>query len=953
MATPAPDYIPRREESAILEQADLVAKDRRSAVVLLYGVGGVGKTRMMRSLADRDTGSGPIRWVRPLDVDDSEYWLLENLQRDVATSLDPHRVHFGPFFDHLSTMSAITGRRIGRDTVASQYRRMREVFADCYADFVASTGATVVISLDTVEAVRSTYFLVNLTQWINTLPGTLFVLSGRPDPGWGSDDPIREHLADLRGGPRIVALTMAGFTDEEAYAFLDRSVLGRFLPEVYKRRIVPLTEGHPLWLALAVDYLRRADPPPEMTDTSVSEEDLRESFRRRLVTPYRGSDFWSEATKRLAVVRHSVDQYVWRELMADRELPPDVPDWDAAWAALRARPWIRPRANANYVTLHDALAEELALRLIPLYDQDETWRRGLWETAVAAYETRTVTAYPELIAEMDALFDSMRDDDAGEALSTLAELDVRKRQLDHLRAAGLHYLLLTDFPAGTTRFSEQFGAASARNDLHYMELVCHELEMFLPIRGRRPAALDAVGVVVERFRAWLDDDPTRLLGIGLDIARFLIQNAQPKPAADLLDGLPEAVDSPELVYRLANEKGNARMRIPGQVANARTYFDQALERAERFDSPQRERFMAEAWKELGYYSRNLGRWEDADEQYGHAREVMATIVGPAGDLADRAEMASIQTNWAYLKALQGYYDEARDLVESALVVRQRLNRTMGTAISLSTAGEVHRYDRKFREAWEHYGQAEALFVSMRDPSWLGQVYQEQAICLLQAYDAGVELESEPVERAKALILQAVDICREHAVRAYPSALNRAGRIFGREDADRGLAYLEQSITEAKRVADGWFLSASLIEFLELSYEEWTRTQLPRYRENIESRAAAVADAIKEYRFADLGARWDLLRGHLGVHDALETQNQDDFDTAVRTYATGFLALASRRVGSHGAAAIAAEFRRFRGLFERLPEDVQHEWYTYLRREWSRATEADRSTSLLARLEQLY
>ena len=43
-----------------------------------------------------------------------------------------------------------------------------------------------------------------------------------------------------------------------------------------------------------------------------------EAFKRRLVTPYRETDFWHESDKRLAVVRQSVTKEAWRELMSDR-----------------------------------------------------------------------------------------------------------------------------------------------------------------------------------------------------------------------------------------------------------------------------------------------------------------------------------------------------------------------------------------------------------------------------------------------------------------------------------------------------------------------------------------------------------------------------------------------------------------------------------------------------------
>ena len=61
-------------------------------------------------------------------------------------------------------------------------------------------------------------------------------------------------------------------------------------------------------------------------------------------------------------------------------------------------------------------------------------------------------------------------------------------------------------------------------------------------------------------------------------------------------------------------------------------------------------------------------------------------------------------------------------------------------------------------------------------------YQEQAICLFQAMEDEINLvpDKDPLEMAKRLIRLSLDICRDQAVRNYPSALNRAGRIFGQK-----------------------------------------------------------------------------------------------------------------------------------------------------------------------------
>ena len=103
---------------------------------------------------------------------------------------------------------------------------------------------------------------------------------------------------------------------------------------------------------------------------------------------------------------------------------------------------------------------------------------------------------------------------------------------------------------------------------------------------------------------------------------------------------------------------------------------------------------------------------------------------------------------------------------------------------------------------------------------------------------------------------------------------------------------------------------------------------------------------------------ELLQGHLLTNDALEGAADDVIDegmldAAIEKYLVGFRGLADESVGSHGSAAIAREFTRFRQLFDRLPSSIQRRWYAKLSTDWNADDPNEQSTSLLARLKELY
>ena len=223
------------------------------------------------------------------------------------------------------------------------------------------------------------------------------------------------------------------------------------------------------------------------------------------------------------------------------------------------------------------------------------------------------------------------------------------------------------------------------------------------------------------------------------VAGYLIETAQPATALRLLDQLPEEIAEGGLRHRLHILRGNAYMHIPGRVRDGELHFRRALAEAMTLTSADRHKFIAEAHKELGSYFMNTGQWQEADLSYRHARDVISATISAQRSAEDRDEMASIQTSWAYVKGLNGSYREGAELVESAITVRRRIGHTAEEGISWSVRGEVYRYARRFEKAWAAYSTAEQLLQGRRYWGWLGQIYQEQAICLYQALQDNIRL----------------------------------------------------------------------------------------------------------------------------------------------------------------------------------------------------------------------
>ncbi len=982
-----PGYIRRPEEQAIIEEAHRVRDDGGSRALLLYGGGGTGKTRLVRQLSVAADREQSLVWLDPIDVDDSQHWLLSNLERNVARQLDADNRYFEPYIKYLFEIPRYLGQRVtSRETVLSHLTQIKAVFADCYRNYITETGATVVMTFDTVEAIRGMYASYTLTQWIKTLPATLFILAGRPPMG-GADAPdsIRAELAEPHSRLPVRQIDIGEFSVAEAEAYFAQSGVAEALIDDAdeKEKLICLTRGHPLWLAFTVDYLAKIGVPDEVKKSSLAQlrrdlplggqathagEVLADEFRRRLVAPYRDTDFWHEAIRRLAVVRESISKPVWCQLMSDMAWPDDAPDPDRAWDALQQTEWIRPRANKRYVTLHDAVAEELAQRVIRLDDENEWWRHDLWR--------RAATIYADLADQMDArLADETASLDArlaefvqarreGHSVITPAEettlirdvtaVDSERQEVSHLRSAEVFYRLLSGFADGARHFLTLLREARDEHNLFFEDLLTFQMQRFLPGTQDVSPLGDAVAATAREFGEWLEGDGREMhADIGLDMAAFLIDREQAGAALALLDRLPVRQSDHHRNYRLNNLRGNARMRTQGQVRDAEADFKQALDDVVESQADDHFKLVAQGYKELGYYYRNVGRWERADEAYGSARDAIAMALSSQSQDSDREELASIQTNWGYLKGIGGDYRVAINLVESAINIRRRIGRPYEVAMSLSASGEVYRYQRSFGKAWSAYAEAEQVFHDLNNWSWLGQIYQEQAICLFQAYqeDTMLVVDANQVERAEELIMRSLDLCHELNARAYPSALNRAGRIFGTRDADCGLDYLMKGADAAEALSDGWFWFASLIEYAELSYRAWSETGVGRYMELIEAVTAQLTRVTEEYGFPELRGRWDVLQGHVGLEKALASKDEGDLAEAFDYYKRGFPLITHGYVASFGESVLPAEIQRLGRLISELPSEAREQRLAELRDSWR--GEDVSATVLLARLAELF
>ena len=790
-----PHPVGRKTEERIIRQA--INDDGDSHILHLVGSGGIGKTMLLEEVK---------RWCpRSVVCPDIIDLYTENTNSRVESAIVSAlgKKHFQRYRDGRKRFE---GRLVNWDP--EQLTRERQKLTSIFVKDLNAYAKTkrVILRFDTVETIQyeraeieQAYGIqppdVELKTWllrvIPKLRNTVTILAGREHPELSES--LKEAL-----GKRLELIELKELDEEGTLEYLREmereagkrldmqgvaKVLSQF-PEPQRRVIHIYTNGHPILLALFIDWLIQEQDVPDAFKTE-SEQALRQTEEEiEAICERVRQELVLRLTGNLKAPVPAALQYLgWARKGMDGTL----------FARIHGREW---KELGSFGTLEDSLGRLSFVKIRP---------RGI----------RRIFLHDEMYDLFDQygfLRLELREQICDEIIRYYEEQIEREQDQDRvndLRVEQLYYELVRNPQAGLLKFFEWDEQAIREGWSGYDMRLRDEVARF---RRKEERRLRDLGI----DPLWIDQDAALRW-----IRRFYMAKNYPR-ALEFIAGLKRRglfdPASPMLALYEGIVKGQASIDLADTAAVLRKNLNLLKPSDNVFQQKQVELACAEAYNALGYTLRGLKQYQGAIDSYQQAIEYQKRL----GLKGLRAAEADTLNNLAYVSALQGDPNWALGPCEDARKIREEeLKHKYTTALSYNTLGLIHMFDRDpelalepCKKALRLAQEAKSLRVEGMARNALGMVYRNlahreqtpykqavrhfaQAEKMLQA---AIKLWEHQAQSGKGEIPREVEAYNELGCtyRDWAIQLKAQGKTKLAEDyLNRAERYLQSSIERAK------------------------------------------------------------------------------------------------------------------------------------------------------------
>lgn len=882
----APEFFIGREEELSLVEDLLTASWGSRQVLLIHGPGGVGKTRLLREIHRRREEYAqrlekPLLFTRIIDFDDVSVRLPWSFGQRLVAELG--RKQFGEYLDAQKVYVQYQLLGVSSDLLREQDQRGRREFIRGY-NRVAERKRSCLL-FDTTEKVQDTELWRYLQEAIEEMKNTVLVMAGR------ELDEIKSDLEHLLGQEAVHFRPLSPFDESEARDYFLHTDVGVEIEPEMREKLYLLSGGHPIFIALAVEWLRRDMPIDHITTRPLAElqaldeerlAQAREEFEIILVNKILDLTPIDQAVLRMAHVYLRFDDKILQYLLelSDGEMV-------SLSRALHDFPFIRPRPPDIY-TLHDEMRRLVNEHTWPNIDPHGTQRRSVSAKMVSYYDEKLKTLNENLNKVRSIWKKARKDEDTEKAAQVFPQLNELEQQRALLEVERFHYLLDADPSRAYDHFLEAFDEATWRYRYSLRELIWTEMQPHAPKYAGE-----------QRYQ------------IGIRGVKFLLDATRYDDSYQRAEALLGEYGDQDPAWRVDTlvQMANAAARR-GETEKALSHFQKALQVCEQ---NQLDDWIGRVESGLGWVYRLMSKWGEAERIYERALEHSSK----SGDLQ---RVAQLLNNLGYVRHLRGDSPGGLNLCEQALEIWRQLRWPRWVAITCSTIGNIWSKLANYGEAMASYEAALSIFRDQEDWEWIATVYHQMAFARW--------MQGDRLEEAQQYAEESIRYCRQYGIeKELFTALHRLGHIYmSRGELQEAQECFEESYQISRKMQDEYRLRDNLLGLAEIAYQKRDYDEAERYvRQALEG--IEPEEWVSPYL---LGGMYQLLGNVFFA--------RGEYDKALGEYCKAYPRIAREETFTPYRLSRALESLEER--IDRLPAELAEQWSDDLRRCWERQMGGD-------------